>query len=164
MSLKTTEAPKVSLRDRGCNADCCRHGSPYILPNERDAILAVIGEENDVFTQDGNHFIIGKNTDGTPRNLDKDPCPFLNEDSLCRLQVLDPNLKPVDCLMHPIFPKIDKTGKITLCVTNCCDACRNLTPDFRERARRLIASCDAEHRAGLAAHQENFGFPLEELE
>lgn len=164
MSIKRTEAPEVSLIDQGCNANCCRHGSPYILPKERESILAVVGSRNDVFIPDGNHFVIGRNKDGSTRNLDREPCPFLTDNSLCELQVRDPDLKPLDCLMHPIFPKMDEAGKVSLRVTNCCSACRSLTPNFRQRARRLIEECEEKHRVGLAAHQERFGFPLEKLE
>ncbi|MBU0458662.1 hypothetical protein KJ652_01720 [Patescibacteria group bacterium] len=160
MESKREIAQAVSLIEQGCNVYCCRHGSPYVLPNERDRILEIVGK--DVFVIEGNHFIIGKNNDRSMRDMKHDPCPFLNGEELCSLQTIDPILKPADCYMHPIFPWY-KNGREKLGVTRCCEACDHLSSEFVGKVRALIHSIPIEHRKGLAHHQEKYGFPLSVL-
>jgi len=150
---------KLSLKDLGCNSSCCRHGSPYVLPEERDAI--VDETKLDFFTPEGNHFVIGKNNNGK-RDMEKDQCPYL-KDNLCELQIINPDLKPKDCYMHPVFPKVDADENIKLFVSHCCEAHKNLPKEYIEKARKLIEEYPKEHLEGLFKHQFDYGFPLIEL-
>jgi hypothetical protein len=95
--------------------------------------------------------------------MEKDFCPFLTSDFLCELQVKDPDLKPRDCYMHPVFPKVDENGNIKLFVNPCCDVYKHLSQEFLERAKKLIMEYPPEHRKGLFEHQIEHGFPLIEL-
>src|SRR3989338_146900 len=98
MKIGLRESLYLSLKEKGCNAYCCRHGSPYVLPEEAKAIREASGK--DPFTKIGNYYIIGKKSNGGKRNLKKDPCPYLTKKNLCSLQIKSPALKPRDCYMR----------------------------------------------------------------
>ncbi len=148
---------KLSLKDLGCTGDCCRHGSPYVLIEERDLIVAKAGE--DYFTKSNNHFFIGRNQDGSERDLSKDSCPYFNEG--CQLQEL--RVKPFDCSIHPLFARRNGAGKLEFYVSDCCDVYKRLPQEFIEEVTRVVEQVSNEHLDHILKCQQDYGFPLKRI-
>ena len=151
---------RLSLRKKGCTAVCCDRGSPYVRPEERDRIVRDMGV--DVFVPEGEHYLIGKNTDGSLRDLETEPCPFLTDDRLCSIQQAGYE-KPDDCSMHPLFWKREN-GRLQPYVITCCDGYQCIDDTFVADAKERFARFSKEQQQELFASQEwfcNFGFRLE---
>lgn len=156
--LAKDNANKLSLKQAGCNASCCKHGSPYVLPQEKNNIVEATGMG--VFIKKGEYYIIGLNKDYTKRNMDDSRCPFLTADDYCGLQKQDPSLKPADCYMHPLFPKFNKTGEYELYVSPCCDTHKCLSDEFIDCAINKIESLPLNHAKRLYDMSFENGFEL----
>jgi hypothetical protein len=74
---------KLSLKDCcwNCNAHCCLHGGTPIACFKEVRVISKKGNKNYFKNIKGtlgeDYFIIGYNQDGTDRNLDSGPCPYL---------------------------------------------------------------------------------------
>ncbi len=146
---------KLSLP--GCTGDCCRRGSPYVLEEERNFIVALT--QTDYFVRNGNHFFIGKNQDGSERDLSKDSCPYFSEG--CKLQEL--RVKPFDCSIHPLFAIRNEEGELEFYVSDCCDVYKRLPLEFIEEVRRVVEQVPNEHLEGIINAQDKYGFPLKRI-
>lgn len=72
---------------------CCLHGSPTVLPQERELIVKETNKDFFVSWEGGEYFTIG-----LPDK--KEPCPYLLKDGRCSLH--DLGCKPADCRAWPI--------------------------------------------------------------
>ena len=148
---------KLSLKDLGCTGDCCKHGTPYVLLEERDFIVALT--QTDYFVRNGNHFFIGKNQDGSERDLSKDPCPYFRDG--CKLQEL--RVKPFDCSIHPLFARRDDAGRLEFYISDCCEIYKRLPLKFIEEVKRVVEQVSNEHLDYILESQQEFGFPLKKI-
>jgi hypothetical protein len=153
------EAAAVSLSS--CTGDCCEHGTPAVLADERERILAATGIDTFVEWQDTGLYIIGKLADGSDRDLARDACPYFTEERRCALQEQDPGLKPRDCYIHPLFLAPD--GGLAVC-TNCCDAYKNLSSVFIQEARAIAQTIPREQRHLIYELNLAVGFELKQME
>ena len=119
-----------------CGSKCCKESSPILT--RRECYRIIKKTKKDYFYKIGfreeNYYIIGNNSNGSLRDTNKDPCPFLNNAGKCNIQ----NIKPLDCRAYPFRVVVDQKGTLNWHVhSGFCPAVGYLDIDFINTAKNI---------------------------
>ncbi|MDD5254381.1 MAG: S-adenosylmethionine decarboxylase [Candidatus Nanoarchaeia archaeon] len=134
-----------------CGVQCCKRGSPMVLPKEREQIINQT--KKDVFKKEGNYYIL-------PR-----PCPFLI-DNTCSIH----KIRPFDCKIYPCGI-IKKDGKFKIGISQICPARTLIDKQFILNAEKEINKLTESQKEDLyqlnikdewafEEHNQNYGQEL----
>ena len=116
---------KLSLKEycRTCENICCEgYTTPYLNSEEKDNLGSMFGMQN--LAQENGFWV--------PRKKDNQ-CVFLYN-NLCKIELTNPRLKPVDCKIYPLDAMFVADGNLEWVIDVVCPAADQLTPEYYANA------------------------------